>query len=259
MKINFFEEFPNDKTLKQLKYVCFPSTIYVAAKSLKQFNDIKKKILKINSKVEVAYWVILDKSYWVSPFSYTSELKELYVDLSKNKKPLKILLDLEFPFLNKKLFFINFFSFFKNKKLIKNIFKDQKKLNVQIFTAEYPLFGKILKKLLFWSGLSYSPKKYNHEKIIMYYSSMIKSNFIKNKIKKAIVNELQNNKNIHVGLGTIDKGILETEPILSPNKLEQDLLFFNKNKIKSVVIFRLGGLNKSYINKLKKYSKTNFK
>ena len=39
---------------------------------------IQYKILEINSKVEVGYWPILEKSYWISPFSYTFELRKLY-------------------------------------------------------------------------------------------------------------------------------------------------------------------------------------
>ena len=55
MKVNFFEEFPNEENLEKLKLIYFPSLIYVATKSLEEFNHIKKKILSINSKVEVGY------------------------------------------------------------------------------------------------------------------------------------------------------------------------------------------------------------
>ena len=45
MRVNFFEEFPNEKNLAKLKPISFPSVIYVAAKSLEEFNLIKKKII----------------------------------------------------------------------------------------------------------------------------------------------------------------------------------------------------------------------
>jgi len=55
-----------------------------------------------------------------------------------------------------------------------------------------------------------------------------------------------------VGLGTIAIGILGNEPILSPNKLKEDIQEMKKLKVKDIIIFRLGGLNASYINAIKK-------
>ena len=256
MKINFFEEFPSEKNLAKLKLINFPSIVYTAAKSIEEFNVIKKKISKINPKIEVGYWPILEKSYWISPFSYTFELRKLYNDLLKNKKnkSLKILIDLELPFLSPKLFFWNLFSFFKNKKIIKKIFTDSKKLNIQILTAEYPIPSKIVQKKLEWLGVSYPINKYSHKKIIMFYSSMIKNKFLLKKIKQYITKRsLELDKNLQIGLGTIAIGIFGNEPILKPEKLDKDLYFCKKNKINSVVIFRHGGLNNLYLKKIKKY------
>lgn len=256
MKINFFEEFPNDKNLAKLKLVRFPSVIYVAASSLKNLESIKEKISKVNPGVEVAYWPILEKSYWVSPFSYTFELKKLYEDLLKNKKdkPLKILIDLELPLLNKKLFFLNLFSFFKNKRLIKKIFTDAKKLNIEILTAEYPIPSRLIQKKLEWAGVSYPINEYPHRKISMLYSSMIKKNFILKKMKQHIEKRSREiGERLQVGLGTIAGGILGNEPILTPENLDKDLSFCKKQKINTVVIFRLGGLNTQYLRKIKKY------
>ncbi len=53
--------------------------------------------------------------------------------------------------------------------------------------------------------------------------------------------------------GTIAKGIIGTEPILSLEQFEQDLIIAKKAKLKEVIIFRLGGLNKDYIKVIKKY------
>ncbi len=256
MKINFFEEFPNEENLSKLKLVDFPSIIYVAAKSLKDFESVREKAGKINSKVELAYWPILNKSYWVSPFSYTFELKELYKDLLENKKDksLKILIDLELPFLNKKLFLVNLFSFFKNKKLIKKIFTDSKKLNIELLTVEYPIPNKIVQKKLEWFGISYPIDKYPHKKIIMFYSSMIKNKFLLKKIKQYVRKRSAGlGKNLQIGLVAIAIGILGNEPILTPKNLDSDLSFCKEQKIDTVVIFRLGGLNNLYLKKIKKY------
>jgi len=79
---------------------------------------------------------------------------------------------------------------------------------------------------------------------------MIKHKFISNLIKKEIVKIRKNNPDLQLGLGTIATGVLGNEPILSPEKLKQDINFLQKNNIKTCVIFRLGGLKEEYINLL---------
>lgn len=170
MQINFFEEFPTEENLKKAKLINFRSTIYIAAKSLKQFKTLEKKLHEINPKLKAGYWPILEKSYWISPFSYTYELKNLIKDLLKNKQnnPLEILVDLELPFLNKKLFLKNLSTFHKNKNLIKKLFENASNLNIEILTAEYPISNKLLQKTLEWLGISYSIEKYPHKKSSCY-------------------------------------------------------------------------------------------
>jgi len=236
MRTDFFEEFPTQENLNKAKLIKFPSTVYIAAKSFDEFRVFEKRLHKINPKLEAGYWPILEKSYWISPFSYTFELKKLIIDL-KNKK-LKVMLDLELPFLDKKLFFTNLFSFFKNKKLIKEIFQNP---NLDILTAEYPVSNKLSQKILGLLGISY---RYPHKKIIMFYSSMI-NRFRYNQIKKNIMK--RSKQNLQIGLGTIAKGILGDEPILSPKDLGRDLDFLKRAGVKTAVIFRFGGLNKEYI------------
>lgn len=256
MKVNFFEEFPNEENLEKVKLINFPSVIYIAAKSIEEFILVRDKISKINSKVEVGYWPILERSYWISPFSNNFELRKLYEDLLKNKKdaPLKVLIDLELPFLNPKLFFRNLFSFFRNKKMIKKIFTDSKKLNIQILTAEYPTSSKLKQKVFEWLGIWYRIDKYPHKKIVMCYSSIIKNKSLLKKIKKYIAKRsLGLGNNFQVGLGAIAVGIHGNEPILTAENLDKDLSFCKQNKIDSVVIFRLGGLNKLYLEKIRKY------
>ena len=46
--------------------------------------------------------------------------------------------------------------------------------------------------------------------------------------------------------GVIAPGIMGNEPVLSPEQLEQDLQIAKKARIKEVILFRLGGLNKEY-------------
>jgi len=256
MRINFFEEFPNEETFKKLKLIDFPCLIYVASNSMWEFYSIQERIATLNPIIEVAYWPILRKSYWISPFSYNFELKELYEDLSSNNRsqPLRILLDLELPFLTPKLFFCNLFSFFRNKKLIKKVFIDSTKMNIEIYTAEYLVPNKMFQKNLEYIGVSYSINKYSHKKIFMFYSSMLKNRFLLFFLKKYIKkSSLEWNNEFQIALGTIATGVLGNEPILNPEDLERDLSFCRENKIDTVVIFRLGGLNGSYLKKIKKY------
>ena len=56
-----------------------------------------------------------------------------------------------------------------------------------------------------------------------------------------------------VALGTIAVGITGNEPILNPEELARDLKIAKNNGINEVVIFRLGGLNKEYVDVIKKY------
>lgn len=256
MKINFFEEFPTVENLRKAKLIDFSSTIYIAAKSLKQFKILEKRLHEINPKLKAGYWPILEKSYWISPFSYTYELKNLINELLKNKqnKPFEILIDLELPFLSKKLFLENFASFHKNKKLVEKLFEKAINLNIETLTAEYPATSKLFQKTLEWLGVSYPIEKYSHKKVVMLYSSLIKNKFILNRMKNFIIQKSREyGKNLQVGLGTIAKGILGNEPILSPKQLDNDLKFLRKNEIETAVIFRLGGLNKKYTEIIQKY------
>jgi hypothetical protein len=253
MKVNFFEEFPNEENLMKAKFINFNSTIYLAAKSLKEFREIKIRLNKINKKIEAAYWPILEKSYWISPFSYTSELNKLFKELSENKdKKLKVLIDLELPFLDSRLFFKNLFCFSKNKKIIKSFFENLDD-NIEIMTAEYPMINNFFRRVIELLGVSYSLDRFSHKKCVMFYSSLIKSKFIKRKMTKLIFEEHKKYDKICVGLGTIAKGIVGNEPILSTEDLKKDLDFLNRMGIEETIIFRLGGLNEKYIKILNNY------
>jgi hypothetical protein len=255
MQINFFEEFPTTENLNKAKLIDFDSTIYLAAKSFEKFEEAKKQLHKTNPKLEAAYWPILEKSYWVSPFSYSYELKNLASTLRENHKGrrLKVLIDLELPVLNKALILRNLFSFFKNERAIRKIFRDADEFNIDILTAEYPL-GKLLQKELEMLGISYPMGKYPHKKLTMLYSSMIKHEWILNRAKKFVIHQAGKYKgNFQVGLGVITTGTFGDEPVLPPEQLDKDLDFISRHGVKTAVIYRLGGLNKEYLAVIGKY------
>jgi len=242
MKIEFYEEFPDKESLEKLKLIKFPSKLFIAAKSIKEFKKYEKIAKSHKKNLEIAYWPIVKNSYWISPFSNTKDLIELFSKLNNIDNPL--LIDLELPLKNKwKMYIKNIFSFRKNKRLIKIFLERNRKRTT---TAEYPFaFISNFMKLL---GLNYN---LNYERSVMWYSSMF-SRYFNNKVKKNLIG-LKNKSNYSISLGTIAIGILGNEPILSPKNLERDLEFVKKNGFNKVVIFRLGGLDKDYINILNKY------
>ena len=240
MKINFYEEFPNKNNLKKLKEIKFRTELVIASKSTEEFNVWKKEINNINKNIKIIYWPIIRNSYWISPFSNRKDLIKLFDELNKIDE--KILIDLELP-LNRKLILKNIFSFFKNKKTIHKFLKENKK---RIITAQYPLSNiSFIQKLL---GLDYN---LGNKKSLMWYSSM-NTIGLNTKIRENL-RKIKNKKNYSISLGTITKGILGNEAILNPKNLEKDLKFVKLLGFKEVIIFRLGGLNKKYLETIKKF------
>lgn len=242
MKIEFYEEFPSEENLKKLKLIKFHTKIFIASNSVDEFKKYEKIARSYKNNLEVAYWPIVKNSYWISPLSNSRDLTELFNELEKIKNPL--LIDLELPLAKRwKMYFKNIFHFRKNKKLIRKFIERNK---AWITTAEYPF--AFVSKFMKLIGLNYN---INYERSIMWYSSMF-SKSLNKKIKFNLV-RIKNKSNLSISLGTIAVGILGNEPILSPENLEKDLEFVKKYGFKKVVIFRLGGLNKDYLNVLHKF------
>lgn len=241
MKIDFYEEFPTRENLGKLKLIKFNSRVFIATKSLKKFRGIEKQIKKINKNIECAYGPIAKNSYYISSFSNTRDLIELFEELKNCGNHL--LIDLELP-LNRKMVTKNILYYFKNRKIIKDFLESNKE---KITTAQYSssirsLFMKIL-------GLNYN---LDLEKSFMWYSST-NSKFMNNNIKNSLI-KLKNKNKYSISLGTIAIGVLGNEPILSPSKLKDDLEFAKNAGFDKVIIFRLGGLNKEYVQVINQFS-----
>lgn len=241
MIIEFYEEFPSNENLKKLKQIKFPTKIFIAAKSISEFKKWEKIAKSYKKSLEVAYWPIVKNSYWISPFSNTEDLIELFNNLDKIKNHL--LIDLELPLRKRwRMYIKNIFHFRKNKKIIKEFLEKNKS---RITTAEYP-FAFVSRFMKFF-GLNYN---IDYERSIMWYSSMMKKKvniIIKNNFKR-----IKNKNNYSISLGTIAIGILGNEPILSPDQLEKDIEFVKRSGFKKIVIFRLEGLITGYLNILNK-------
>ena len=243
MKVEFYEEFPTRENLEKLKLIKFKTRLFIAAKSLTEFQKFEKQATEIKKDVEAAYWPIVKNSYWISPFSNTKDLIELFKELERINNHL--LIDLELPLAKRwRMYFKNILHLKKNKKIIKKFMEKNKR---RITTAEYPL--AFVSKLMKFIGLNYS---INVEKSLMWYSSMMPKSLNK-KIKKNLKN-IKNKKDYSVSLGTLAIGILGNEPKLSPAKLEKDLEFVKKAGFGKVIIFRLEGLNKEYMKVINKFT-----
>ncbi len=240
MIISFFEEFPNKSNLSKLDLINFNTKLYLAAKSYKEFKKIKIKNRFIK---ELIYWPILEKNegYWISPFSDYKALLRIFNEKINNK----IMLDLELP-KNRFLMIKNLFNFSKNKKLIRNFINDK------TYTAEYYPQGRFKDKIFNFLGLNFSDSLHKNKVIKMLYHSM--HNFNENFIIKEISYGIKNYKEKYLlAFGTIAKGINKNELLLSLEQLDKDLRIAKELNVSEVIIYRLGGLNKKYINIMKKY------
>lgn len=249
MLISFFEEFPTKENINKLNLINFPTKLYLAAHSLAEFNKIKSQI-KNSFVKELVYWPILEKKegYWISPFTKRKALKRIFNELEQQSTP--IMLDLEWPLTkNPLLLFTQLPNFLRNKKLIRNFINGY---NGEIYLCEYYPEGKKKDWLLEKLGLHYNNQK---AKIIkMFYHSMhpgFNKNFFKKELERG--KKLQGD-NFIASFGTIATGIKGNEPILSKEKLNDDLKIAKESNIQEAIIFRLGGLDKEYLNTIKTHT-----
>lgn len=251
MRINFFEEYPTPENMSKLDLVKWPSTLLVATSSLTDFENIRKKYAKKYPHIMFGWWPTIPGSYWVSGLANSEDLNDLFkkLTLKVHKTELPILIDFELP-IKKHLYLKNIFKIRHNKKIISEFMNDSDKYNLKIYTAEYPSINMLMQKL--WRALGVSPAIYlSHTKIPMCYSSMkprLFGNDLWNKTKKFETRLAKTHPNrISFGLGTIAYGVYGNEPILSVDELRQDLEWAKKCDISEVFIFRLGGINESYL------------
>lgn len=246
MIISFFEEFPTKKNLRKINLITWSTKLYVAARSVEQFHKIKSEIKNKNIK-EFVYWPILKikDGYWISPFTKRSALKKIFNELKDDK--ISVMLDLELPTTkNPKLYFTQFFNFFRNKSLIKNFIKNH---SGNVYLAEYYPNGKRKEKFLQFLGLHYEDNKTRIIKMVYHSMHPFDKEFITNELKSG---RKEFGNNYLVAYGTIAVGIGGGELTLSLSQLEEDLKIANDVGIQEVIIYRLGGLNNKYLKVLNK-------
>ncbi len=246
--VNFFEEYPNDTNLEKAKLIDFHCTVYLAARSVKEFLGVKKKLENINPKCTAAYWPILPESYWISPFSSREELNNLFSDLTlyaeslPDGDSLSVLFDLELP-LKVKKYLENTPWFKKNKQAIERFLANPPR-GTKVVTAEYLPSRVLTSKRLKDLGLAYphlTPKR-----IVMFYTSMLEPGE-REVAHKSFKEQVKGFKGLQVGLGTTATGVFGDEPILSPNGLRDDIILCKSLGVKDVTIFRLGGMTPAHM------------
>ena len=245
MLISFFEEFPTKSNLEKIKLVNWPTKLYLAAKSLRQFNSIQSK-LNYKNITEFIYWPLLElkEGYWISSFSQRAALKRIFNELKKTST--SVMLDLELPTTkNPTLYLTQLFNFYRNRSLIKKFIQTYPG---KIYLAEYYPQGKIQEKMFEFLGLHYQSEKV--KVIKMFYHSLhnFSPEFLNQELKRG---KLKLGDNYLAAYGTIARGIGGNEPLLSSKKLTDDLETAAKAGVKEVVIFRLGGLNNIYVKVLR--------
>jgi hypothetical protein len=166
MQIDFFEEFPSEESLAPARLWQHPSTVYLAAKDLSEFNRYAALLKRIQPDAKPAFWPILPSTYWVSPFTPERDLLDLR-DMLAASPALDVLLDLELPVLagKRSRLITGLPGFFRGKRVIREILG----LRHRFLLAVYPASGSVTQRLLFALGIDHP----DHESCVMYYSSMM--------------------------------------------------------------------------------------
>lgn len=253
MNFHFFEEYCEEENLNKLRLIPWKCDLFLASISLHNFLKDAKKIKKEYKNVRhLIYWPTLssEEGYWMSPFAKYSAVKRIIEELEHTKKKQQILWDAELPMLRKKLFMTAIPSFLFNRTQIRYFLKQTKH---NVYTAEYGYDTTLLETLYRFLGISFDPKNIPHKKILMLYTSYLHKGIVEDYFLRHIQYHQNSKQPIFAGLGTIAKGIEGNEPILSPKRLAHDLSILQKEKIKEVVIYRLGGLNTEYVKILANY------
>jgi len=250
MQISFFEEYPTEENLAKLKLLPFKTSLYLAAESVGQFLELRSRVRRQYKNVDkIVYWPILKVSegYWISTFSKNAAVERIIREINSSKEKFPILWDAELPLLNKKLYFTEFLNFFKNRRIIKKILQNSN-TNHPIIVAAFPQNG-ISKFLHFLTGASFYSGDFLYMDMI--YTSLLRD-VNKMEFLKRTVRESRDKFNQYiVALGLIAGGVEGEVPLISKEDLLKELEFVEKQGIKEVVIYRLGGLNKEYLGVLK--------
>lgn len=252
MKFAIPEEYPTDENLRKLELFDFRIDVIIPAPTIKKFEERKREIKQSNSKVDrVGYWPLFqDSTYWLSAWQEPKKLErklEEFKEISQSKKPFYLVWDAEPPRNKRPVFAIvlpkpRYFK--RNVKSIKEFIQEANYYNIEIITAELPsIMGG--EKILEEQALAFN---YGQPKVKMVYTSFGKFvPFVGVPImRKILKHEIKKFKDypgeFAIGLGCTAKGAWGKEPIMSLDDFKEDLEICKEGKIKTVAVYRLGGL-----------------
>jgi hypothetical protein len=256
MEIILYSDFP-EGDLKNLNNLGFPAKVIAGAKSLSEFKRVESRIKESKNVTGVGYWPTLsrDEGYWISPWSNSDGLDRIFgqIEEREDKSQMRVLLDLEPPYLvKKKQMLTGLRGFGKKKQKIKQFIERAKQNNIQIVSAELPRFvgSEYLQRLC---GIAYDPNEIDYEKVKMAYTSLmtqfgIPRNQARQLLEREarIGHELFGNK-FGIGLGcTAKSGLKLDERILTPQELREDLEIIQNEGIEKAYIYSLRGLTPDY-------------
>ena len=242
MKISFFEEFPTLENLTKLDMLGYQTTVYVAAYSYAEFEHMQGFI----RPHDTVYWIVLHKfeGYWISPLANHGALRRALDEIWH--KNIKVMLDLETPLVAPWRYVVGWKDFTRNKAMIQQ-FVDE--ANPQVILCEKPGDDERLRS---W-GLSYVGEV---ERIKMVYTSIM---LRKRKHRESLLRNVceagveKYGVKFKIGLGCIAKGVTKLERLLSPEALYHDLKIASECGVDEAVIYRLGGLNETYLDVINKF------
>ncbi len=245
-KVIFWCEFPKEVDWKKFnKIINFKISVFIAAKSKKEFFYWKSKIK--SKYVDVGVWPILSKKdgYWFSGFCSKKSIDKLFYF-----KDLKIKIDLEPPIIDIKYNIYNILKFYgrllltkkskNNDYLNERIIKLDK--NSEIILSGLPLPSFISK--IYGDSLKNNGNFYRnyfiYSTLMPKFLSPLTNIYYTWFIKKSI--RIYKEK-VMFAIGCIGHGIFYSEPIYKNiNEFDKDMKFLLKNNVKNIVIFELAGL-----------------
>ena len=246
--VSFFEEFPDENTLKKIALIDFDIRIYVAASNLSEFYDYEGDFKSENGHItEVIYWPVLEREegYWISPWADAEALERVLDEITnrKDNRKLEVLLDLEPPLKRLKIFG---FNFKKNKRKITEFVRNAEDYNISVSTVEKSYIPDWILEPL---ALSFDSEEYGNRKIKMYYSSyrrQVLPDFFADKLYERKIKKYAK-QGVAVGLGLIAPGIHDEQHRLAPDILQKEIEIASEQGVEEVIIFRVGGLKEEYL------------
>ena len=256
LPVIFFEEDPhNPEVQKKVSLLDFPTILFLAANSLGEFYSLRERYLEINPNLEIAWWPKF-KSIWLSPFTRPKEIEKVIKDLSERKeksKRLKILLDLELPFLRPQYFIAGLFYFAKSKKLIAELIEKADDINVEIFSFEYHPHIFIFPKLLEILGLTFLELNCDYKRIVSAYTSPIPPGLRQLMKKSVLYAWKKRRREMFVAVGVFAPGRAGIERKITVRGIEKDMEYFLQRGVDKFAFFRLGGLNQKFLKVIHSY------